>query len=307
MLASLSTNRSSSALRRFVGPLTQDALIGLDLTADTFDALVEEARTAQEAALANSRFEAKALWGVLDEAFDGRGVGFTRDWVFHDEAVVEPGPVDNRPIPLELIDQARSATTVRREPAESQLPVLLFFRVLRTSGEFELDVHANGLFFTADTVEHLLRDVEQLLIDAAADDTVLVRPEPPAAGRDARWRIAGCQVEQAAVNALLGPAGRAFLDGEELVGYLAGPGLTPRSAHLAALAGLRWRPTAMTPARYVICATAPDDLDDLAAWRRQPVITEGDGRPAPGRPSPATQHPPRKLRMTETVNDQATL
>jgi hypothetical protein len=88
-------------------------------------------------------------------------------------------------------------------------------------------------------------------------------------------------VQQTAVNELLGSAGRAFLDGDELVGYLAGPDLTPRSAHLASLAGLRWRPTAMTPTRYVICATAPDDVDDLAAWRRQPVIAEGDGRPGP--------------------------
>jgi hypothetical protein len=286
LLASLSTNRFSSALRRFVGPLTQDALIGLDLTAATFDALVGHARTAQETALRNSQFEAKALWGVLDEAFDRRGIGFTRDWVFNDEAVVEPGPADSQRTPLELIEQARAATRVRRGPADSQLPVLLFFRVLRTSGELELDVNANGRYFTADTVEYLLREVEQLLIDAAADDTALARPEPHAvaAGSDPRWRIGGCRVEPTAVNELLGSAGRAFLDGDELVGYLAGPGLTPRSAHLTALAGLRWRPTAMTPARYVICATAPDDLDDLAAWCRLPVIAEGDGRPAPGRP-----------------------
>ena len=57
---------------------------------------------------------------------------------------------------------------------------MLFFRLLRACGELELDVNANGRYFTADTVEELLRQVEQLLIEAAADDMPLTRPEPPA-------------------------------------------------------------------------------------------------------------------------------
>ncbi|MEZ0113892.1 hypothetical protein ABH920_007926 [Catenulispora sp. EB89] len=280
LLASLSANRFSSTLRGYVGALAQDALIGLDLTAPTFDALVEQARAAQLTALKHSQFDAKAVWAAMDETFDRRGVGFTRDWVFNDvAATVEPERQDTEPAPLELVDQARPATRVTRRPAESQLPVMLFFQVLRACGELELDVNANGQFFTADTAEHLLREVEHLLIDAAAGDTALARPEPPTDRNGQWWQIDGCQVQRTAVNELLGPTGRAFLDGDELVGYLAEPALTPRSAHLTSLAGLRWRPTAMTPARYVICATAPDDLDDLAAWRRQPVLAEGDGRP----------------------------
>ena len=280
LFASLSANRFSSTLSRYVGALAQDALIRLDLTAPSFDALVEQARSAQLTALKHSQFDAKAVWPVIDETFDKRGVGFTRDWVFNDVAAnIEPDRQNNEPAPLELVDRARPETRISRKPAESELPVMLFFQVLRACGELELDVTANGQFFTADTVERLLREVEQLLIDAAAGDTALARPEPPAARRGTWWRIAECQVQPTAVNELLGAAGRAFLDGDELVGYLARPDLTPRSAHLASLAALRWRPTAVTPARYIICATAPDDLDDLAAWRRQRVIAEGDGRP----------------------------
>jgi hypothetical protein len=224
---------------------------------------VEQARSAQLTALKYSQFDAKAVWTVIDEAYDRRGIGFTRDWVFNDvAATVEPGRQDNEPAALELVDQARPATRVSRRPADSQLPVMLFFQVLRACGELELDVNANGQFFSADTVEQLLREVEQLLIDAAAGDTALARPEPPAGRGGQWWQIAGCQVQHSAVNELLGSTD-----------------LTPRSAHLASLAGLRWRPTAMTPARYIICAAAPEDLDDLAAWRRQPVVAEGDGRP----------------------------
>ena len=104
LLASLSANRFSSALRGYIGPLAQDALIGLDLTAPTFDALVENARSAQLTALKYSQFDATALWAMMDETFDRRGVRFDRDWVFNDvAATIEPGRVDNRPVPLELV------------------------------------------------------------------------------------------------------------------------------------------------------------------------------------------------------------
>jgi hypothetical protein len=75
-----------------------------------------------------------------------------------------------------------------------------------------------------------------------------------------------------------------------LVAYLtAGDGIgTPEQAHAACmttLAGTRSlappggiRYTAMAPHQYVICANAPADVRDQAAWRRQTVVAEGDGR-----------------------------
>jgi hypothetical protein len=279
VLASLSDNRFSSALRGYVGSLAQDALIGLDLTVGTFDALVEQARSAQLTALKYSQFDAKKLLPLMDETFERRGTRFDRDWVFNDvAATIEPGRLMNTPASLEAVEEARPMTEVSRGPAEGELPVMLFFRVMHACDEFELDVNADGRHFTADTVEQLLRDVEQLLIEAAAEDVALPVSEPVAVRSGERWRIAGCQVERSAVNELLG-GGRAFVEGDDLVGYIADPDLTPRAAHLAAMAGLRWRPTAVTPTRYVICASAPDDVEDLAAWRRQPVLAEGDGRP----------------------------
>jgi hypothetical protein len=76
----------------------------------------------------------------------------------------------------------------------------------------------------------------------------------------------------------------------ELVAYLTAAGGigTPEQAHAAcmtALAGTRRlappggiRYTAMAPRRYVICGAAPANVSDLAAWQRQPVVAEGDGR-----------------------------
>jgi hypothetical protein len=75
-----------------------------------------------------------------------------------------------------------------------------------------------------------------------------------------------------------------------LVAYLAaGGGIdTPEQAHAACmttLAGTRGlappdgiRYTAIAPGRYVICAAAPADVRDMAAWQRQAVVAAGDGR-----------------------------
>jgi hypothetical protein len=280
LLASPSANRFSGPLRGYVGALAQDALIGIDLTVGTFDALAEQARSAQLTALKYSQFDAKKLLPLMDEAYDRRGTRFDRDWVFNDvAATVEPGRTVNKPAAFELVEQARPNTRVTCGPAEGELPVMMFFRLMRACDEFELDVVVDGRHLTADTVEYLLRAVEQLLVDAASGDAPLDWDEPTAPRPGEWWRVAGCQVERAAVAELLGD-GRAFVDGDELVGYYADPALTPRAAHLAAVAGLRWRPTAITPTRYVICASAPEDVDDLEAWRRQPVLAEGDGRPA---------------------------
>ena len=72
--------------------------------------------------------------------------------------------------------------------------------------------------------------------------------------------------------------------------YLAaGGGIdTPEKAHtacLTTLAGTRTleppdgiRYTAIAPSRYVICADAPADVRDMAAWQGQTVVAEGDGR-----------------------------
>ena len=300
LLASLSANRFSSTLRGYVGALAQDALIGLDLAVPTFDALVEQARSAQLTALKYSQFDAKAVWPVIDETFDRRGIGFTRDWVFNDvAATVEPGRQDNEAAPLDLVEQARPATRVSRRTADSQLPVMLFFQVMRACGELELDVNANGQFFTADTVEQLLRDVEQLLIDAAAGDTPLPHPEPPTARSGQWWQIDGCQVQQSAVNELLGAEAR--VPGRRRNGRLPRRN-RPDRARRHRQPG---RPGDGAPEpqdtralrRHLRARTAADDLDDRAAWRRQPDIAEGDGPPVSRRLSPnPIRRPRRRLR-----------
>jgi hypothetical protein len=49
--------------------------------------------------------------------------------------------------------------------------------------------------------------------------------------------------------------------------------------HGECVAALPGNESAMAPHRYVVCATAPSDVDDEAAWRSVPVLAEGTGRP----------------------------
>jgi hypothetical protein len=284
LLASVSGNRFHPALRGYVGSLAQDALIGLDLTVPTFDALVAHVWSAQLTAYKNSQFDSKPLWEMMESTFERRGTRFQRDWVFNDVgAHREPQRRDIVPAGLDEIDAARAGTRVEHE-ATSSVPVLLFFRLLRACDELELEVHVDGRFFDADTASSLMSGVERLLIDAAAGDVALDDPDVtfgvvPSPRDGDWWRVDGCQVQRSAVEELL-DGGQAFLVDGVLTGFVTSMDLTPRNAHLACAKGLPFRPTAMTPQHYVICSTAPDDPSDLDDWRRQSVRCEGDGRDA---------------------------
>jgi len=67
---------------------------------------------------------------------------------------------------------------------------------------------------------------------------------------------------------------------EALVAYVSAPGdwITPQILHAQCRQRLPDRPTAMAPARYVICDQPPDDPARLELWRRLPIRVEGSGR-----------------------------
>lgn len=141
-----------------------------------------------------------------------------------------------------------------------------------------------------------LAEVQRLVQDALPGVPALVTAEPagsagPAgpAGSAGSARAGGAAAEDRQPGNLV------------LTAYLAPSGpLTPEQAHAACMAVLppglepppRMRYTAIAPARYVICATAPPGpaglavgpagptgpAADPAAWRRQPVLSAGPGR-----------------------------
>jgi hypothetical protein len=165
-----------------------------------------------------------------------------------------------------------------------------------------LSVWADQSRFPAADVEDFLFAVERLLVAAerrnvpAGDIGELAGISPVA--RDGSWRrIDSCWIEMPAVQRLLDDvvASEPGIDAaqvfyardvastraaEVLVAYVSAPGnqITPQILHAQCLELLADRPTAMTPAWYVICDRAPDDLARLGLWRHLPVRVEGSGR-----------------------------
>jgi hypothetical protein len=164
--------------------------------------------------------------------------------------------------------------------------------------------HVSVGLWTSDTarvpateIESLLRGIERLIVAAAGGDVDLgglsevTGVTPVVRGPD--WLLVdSCWVELAEVQRLLNDAldvtaAHAFAvrgdDGNPAV--IACLAASPRvrtsgQAHAACVAALDGRLTAMTPGRYSVYAQPPEDPSDLASWRKEQLVDDGDGRDA---------------------------
>jgi hypothetical protein len=304
-ITSLCANRFTPASRDYVGTIAQDALIAADLTAGTFDGIIQATRTAALTAYYHSQYNAESLWQLIDRVSEDRGTEFHRDCVLNDlngaAVQVQAGHAGSFP---EKGDAANAMRDTRLEWADTDpRPLLFYFEVFRlTQHDVSLSVWADQSRFPAAEVEDFLFAVERLLVAAerrnvpARDIGELVGMSPVL--RDASWRrIDSCWVEMPAVQQLLDDvvasvpgidAAQVFCTGdaastrtaESLVAYVSASGnqITPQILHAQCRLRLAGRPTAMAPAWYVICDQVPDELARLGSWRNLPVRVEGSGR-----------------------------
>jgi hypothetical protein len=304
-ITALCANRFARASRDYVGTIAQDALIAADLTAETFDEIIQATRTAALTAYYHSQYDAEILWQMIDRVNEDRGTEFHRDCVVNDltgaAAPVQTGHASGLP---DKGDAANAMRDTRLVWADTDpRPLLFYFEVFGlTQHDVSLSVWADQSRFPAAEVEDFLFAVERLLV-AAERRNVPAREIGELAGmspvlRDASWRrIDSCWVEVPAVQQLLDDvvtsvagieAAQVFCTrdaagapaAESLVAYISAPGsrVTPEFLHAQCRQGLPDRPTAMAPAWYVVCDQAPDDLACLASWRHLPVRAEGSGR-----------------------------
>lgn len=304
-ITSLCANRVTPASRDYVGTIAQDALIGVDLTAETFDGIIRATRTAALTAYYHSQYDAESLWQVIGRVNDDRGTEFHRDCVLNDlngaAFQVQTGHVGSLP---EMGDAANAMGDTRLVWTDTDpRPLLFYFEVFRlTRHDVSLSVWADESRLPRAEVEDFLLAVERLLVAADRRD-VPARDIGELAGirpvlRDASWRrIDKCWVEMPAVQQLLDDvvasvpgidAAQVFCTrdlastrtAEGLVAYASASGdwITPQILHAHCRQRLAGRPTAMAPAWYVICDRSPDDLARLELWRRLPVRVEGTGR-----------------------------
>jgi hypothetical protein len=304
-ITALCANRFARASRDYVGTIAQDALIAADLTAETFDGIIQATRTAALTAYYHGQYDAGSLWQMIGRVSEDRGTEFHRDCVLNDlngaAAQVQPGHAGSLP---EKGDAANAMRDTRLVWADTDpRPLLFYFEVFGlTQHEVSLSVWADQSRFPAAEVEEFLFAVERLLVAAerqnvpARDIGELVGISPVL--RDASWRrIDSCWVEIPAVQQLLDDvvasvpgidAAQVFCTrdaastriAESLVACVSASGnqITPQVLHAQCRQRLAGRPTAMAPAWYVICDQAPDDLARLGSWRHLPVRVEGSGR-----------------------------
>jgi hypothetical protein len=305
LITAICANRFTPASADYVGTIAQDALIAVDLTAETFDEIIQATRSAALTAYYFSQYDTGSLWQVIDDVGEDRGTEFHRDCVMNDlnsaAAQVLTGHAGSLP---ERGDAANAMRDTRLVWAETDpRPVLFYFEVYRLSRhDVSLSVWADPSRFPPAEVEDFLFAVERLLV-AADRRNVPAREIGELAGlrpvlRDASWRrIDSCWIEMPAVQQLLDDvvasvpgvdAAQVFRTrdvtgdrtGEALVAYASASGdcITPQALHAQFRQRLPDFPTAMAPAWYVICDRPPDDLARMELWQRLPVRVEGSGR-----------------------------
>jgi hypothetical protein len=297
-------NRFERRLREYVGSLASDTLITVDTRADSLDQLARRAAMTTLRAGKGCAVDGDELGRLVRAVEVDRGISYARDCTYNDTSYIDMVPPESPGSPCAA--RAALPASELHFVAAADIGTLLAVFLWQVEGELLLGAMTSdtGRMPRAD-IEALLRGVELLLVEAATADVKLdrvreitgVTPLPRGPG----WVLTdSCWVELAEVRRLVAdslPGVPALVTAEdtedsepELTAWLAPSGpLTPEEAHAACMAVLPAGPqppasmrySAMAPARYVICATAPPDVANLEAWRRQPVRAAGPGRPPP--------------------------
>ncbi len=304
ILPTAATNRYQRHLRGYVGPLAQDCVMSVDTRAGGLDEVVSRAAAAAVRGYHNGLVEIAPLESLIARVEEDRGIAYARHCVFNDLSL-HLGDTGDGAVPSADPCDVKRALAQTRFAALAAPPIeeILLFLLQQVSEELILGgLTRDASLLPAGEIETLLRGTESLLVAAAPGDVGLdrlaeitgVRPAERGAGWlliDGSW-VRLDAIRRLVADALPAPAAAFAVrdrDRDELtlVAYLAGDrGIaSPGRAHEACMRVLRApdsagriRHTAMAPRRYVICAGAPGDPDDLAAWQRQPVIADGDGR-----------------------------
>jgi hypothetical protein len=292
----LPSNRTELRMRDYVGTISQVSLLAADTSTPSFDELVRRCATATLRSARYGAFHQPSHDKMRRELEHVRGVRFHADSVFNNVATFDLHRGEGPGGDAAALPEAFTGIYWLKPPAGfNQTP--LEIHLLRRLPEGL----AIGLW-TGDTallppaeIELLLRGTEQLAVAAAGGDVDLRRlteitgVTPVVRGPgwllvDSCW-VDLAQVQRLLGDALRGTAAHAFAvpgeDGEPalLACLAASPEIrTPGQAHAACMAALDGRLTAMAPGRYLVYDRPPDDAGDLASWRRQSLLADGDGR-----------------------------
>jgi hypothetical protein len=286
----LSSNRFERHVLNYVGSLAQGGIATVHTGQGGFDALIKHTWMAVLQASRHAGYDTIARVASDRQVEHERGVRFNFDPLFNNRAA-ESWSGSNASVGYqpEQIDAALRQTELRWRPVHRN-GTPMRFGLTQIDPCLVLDMWSadTGLIPRAE-MESLLLAIERLLVAAAQDDIDPARMRAiiglaPVDTRgwlllDSCW-LAPTEAQRLLDTALAPAVTRLFetADGKPLVAYLAATDSvhTAEQAHARCMAALAQHPWAITPRHYVVCATAPADPADLAAW---PVpITSGTGR-----------------------------
>ncbi|WP_082629770.1 condensation domain-containing protein [Kitasatospora sp. Root187] len=263
VIAALSANRHRSQLVGYVGTLAQDALLAVDTAAENLDEVIGRTKAAALAGYWHSTFDATRIWELIEDVAHLRGSRWARQVVVNDLSMTIPdAAAQARPMPY-------TDPELSWYP-EEEVPIRVMLNIWRVKDCVELSLHTCPQVFDRVDSERLARGLLTLVEAAAAGPVALDRLTALtglAPGvRDGEWEsVDGSWIDLAAVRELLTHAlgarvrPRVAVENGRLTARLdAGPtALTPAGVHLAVLAALSERQTAMAPQYYVIDGAVP--------------------------------------------------
>lgn len=290
-------NRREPPLRDLVGKVAQDGLLVLEAARPTFAEVIRHSGDRIKAAYRSSRCDPEVVDRLRTRAGHERGASMDLLLFFNDFRYDRSWSDPSVPVePAALAPR----TTVGLDFTTDRAHAKLFFTVEPASDTCRLCLLMDTAYVARETGETLLRGVERLLLASLAADVPMADVARVAgiapARRPAGWvRIGPDWIDPDATGDLLrraAPARHVAIDFSGPASGAAGsrcPGLTAylvpddpelrvREVHTRVMAALVDRTDVLAPARYVLCATPPVDVDDLDQWRGRPRLADGDGR-----------------------------
>ncbi len=291
LLVSVSSQRLRPELLNYIGPLSRDALMAVDVDMTSFDQLAR--RLQQRAMFAYAKAGDQTQLGTMIERIDHeRGTFYRRDIEFNDQSEY----AEAMHYGLSLGDPGDEIRVTWLPPVPSI--AMLSVRVVRVDEVLELLIAANSGALPQEQAE-LFGVGLMRIIEAAADrDLPLAElgsvTRLAALERGPNWLLIDSgwvdinEVRKLVSEALGAVPFHIAAVADTTHGHLlecyvaakAGVLRTPESLHNACMRLLfRW-PAAMAPHQYVVCTQAPAGLANTEEWRQLPRLAEGDGRGA---------------------------
>lgn len=233
-ITSIFGNRASEKLVEYVGTISQDALVVVDLGGPTFDGLVRETWLRSLTAYEHSMVDSLAQRATREAIAARTGLLFRRDFVYNDLAGEPRRPVD--------------ATTIDIRDA-GFVWVRGFLTAHRLQGAAELSFWVDTYYVPRADVRMLLESLERLLVSAAERDVPLPK-DVPSVDRGPEWvRIGASWIDlrscQALVDDVLGAGvAEVRLEGGDVIARVPEP---VDEVHAACTAALPRFDAAMVP------------------------------------------------------------